>query len=115
MSRTLRLTTTGWAIVAVSAYRLATLAATLTHRHTITQVHRPNTATSVFAWWDGQWYLRIAEHGYNPAFVQHSVIGKQTEAAFPPALAALMAGTHRVLGIDFTVAGLIWCFLAFVA
>ena len=114
-TRTLRLTTTAWAVVAVSAYRLFTLIATLSHRHSITQVHRPNTATSVFAWWDGQWYLRIAQNGYDPAFVQHSAIGNQIEAAFPPALAALMAGTHRVLGIDFTVAGLIWCFLALVA
>lgn len=115
MTRSLRLTTSAWAIVAVSAYRVLTLIATLSHRDSITQVHQRNTATSVFGWWDGQWYLRIAEHGYNPAFLQHSVIGIQSEAAFPPALAALMAGTHRVLGVGYTVAGLIWCFLALVA
>ena len=115
MSRTLRLTSTGWAIVAVTVYRLLTLIATLSHRDSITQLHQHNTGSSVFGWWDGQWYLRIAENGYNPAFVQHSVIGKQTEAAFPPALAALMGGTHRLLGIDYTVAGLIWCFLALLA
>lgn len=114
-TRTVRLTATGWAVVLASAYRLLTLIATLSHRNSITQVHRHNTATSVFAWWDGQWYLRIAQNGYNPKFVQHSVIGNQTEAAFPPALAALMGGTHRVFGIDFTVAGLFWCFVALVA
>jgi hypothetical protein len=114
-TRTLRLTTTGWALVVVSAYRLLTLVATLSHRGSITQLHKHNTAASVFAWWDGQWYLRIAQYGYNPKFVQHSVIGNQTEAAFPPALAALMGSTHRVLGIDLTVAGLLWCFVALVA
>ncbi|MDQ1747385.1 MAG: hypothetical protein QOD07_1648 [Frankiaceae bacterium] len=114
-TRTLRLTTSGWALVVVSAYRLLTLIATLSHRDSITQLHKHNTASSVFAWWDGQWYLRIAQYGYNPAFVQHSVIGNQTEAAFPPALAALMGGTHHLLGIDLTVAGLIWCFVALAA
>jgi hypothetical protein len=115
MSRPLKLTAVGWALVMVTAYRLVTLIATLLHSDTMTQLHQRNTATSVFAWWDGQWYLRIAEHGYDPSFVQQSVVGQQTEAAFPPALATLMIGTHRLFGIDFTVAGLLWGFAALVA
>ena len=115
MNPTLRLTTLGWALVMVTAYRLITLIATLSHSDTITQTHKHNTATSVFTWWDGLWYLRIAQNGYDPHFVQSSSQGRQIEAAFPPALAALMGGTHRILGIDYTVAGLLWGFLALVA
>jgi len=116
MSRTLKLTTVGWALVLVTGYRLATLVATLSFNGAMTALHRRNTGTSVFSWWDGLWYLRIAEHGYDPHFFQGSRdFGRQTEAAFPPALAALMGTTHRLLGIDFTVAGLLWCFVALVA
>lgn len=116
MTRTLKLTTAGWALVVVTVYRLATLVATLSYDGSVTALHRRNTASSVFSWWDGLWYLRIAQHGYDPHFFQGSrQFGRQTEVAFPPALAALMGGTHRVLGIDFTVAGLLWCFVALVA
>jgi len=115
MTRTLKLTTLGWALVMVTAYRLLTLIATLSHADTVTQTHKHNTAASVFSWWDGLWYLRIAQNGYDPHFVQSSSQGRQIEAAFPPALAALMGGTHKILGIDYTVAGLLWGFLALVA
>jgi hypothetical protein len=94
---------------------LLTLFATLSHAGSVTQTHVRNTASSVFIWWDGLWYLRIAEHGYDPHFVQYSGGGPQTDAAFPPALATLMAGSHRFLGADYTIAGLVWCFLALVA
>jgi hypothetical protein len=113
--RALRPTSTAWALVIVAGYRLVTLVATLLQSDTVTQLHQRNTATSVFGWWDGQWYLRIAQHGYDPAFVQGSRLGRQSAAAFPPALAALMAATHRVLGVDYTVAGLLWGFAALVA
>src|SRR5438067_3046300 len=99
MIRTWKLTATGRALVIVTAYRLITLVATLVHCGSITTLHQRNTAGSVFGWWDGQWYLRIAQHGYDPAFVQSSALGRQTEAAFPPALAAVMAATHRLLAI----------------
>jgi hypothetical protein len=115
MTRTLRLTTVGWALVIVTAYRLITLIATLTYSDSMTALRVRNTASSTFAWWDGQWYLRIAQNGYDPHFWQHSALGRQTDAAFPPALASLMATTHRIFGIDYTVAGLIWGFLALIA
>lgn len=114
MTRTLKLTTVGWALVLVTAYRLTTLIATLLHSDSITQTHKHNTASSVFTWWDGLWYLRIAQNGYDPSYLQGRTVIKQTEAAFPPALASLMAGTHRLLGVDHTVAGLFWCFVALV-
>lgn len=114
MTRTLKLTTVGWALILVTAYRLITLIATLTHSGTVTQTHKHNTASSVFSWWDGLWYLRIAQNGYDPRYLQGRAIVKQTEAAFPPALASLMASSHRLFGIDYTVAGLFWCFAAMV-
>lgn len=114
MSRVSRLTAVGWALVLVTAYRLLTLIATLLHSDSTTSIHQRNTASSVFAWWDGQWYLRIAQHGYDPGFVQSSALGRQTEAAFPPLLAALMGGTRRLFAIDYTVAGLLWGFVALV-
>src|SRR4051794_37456768 len=112
MTRTWRLTSAGWALLVVTSYRLLTLIATLPYDGSTTSLHQRNTASSVFAWWDGQWYLRIAQHGYDPAFVQQSALGKQTSAAFPPALAALIATTHRLTGLDDTVAGLVWGFVA---
>jgi hypothetical protein len=111
-TRAWRLTATGSALVVVTVYRLITLITTLAFAGTTTESHQPNTASSVFAWWDGQWYLRIAQHGYDPSYVQPSAFGARTEAAFPPALAALMAATHRLFAIDYTAAGLLWGFVA---
>jgi hypothetical protein len=115
MNRTWRLTSAAWALVIVTGYRLFTLIVTLSYRGTVTSLHKINTATSVFSWWDGLWYLRIAEHGYDPHFRQSSKLGMQLEAAFPPALAGLMAGAHHLFGLDYTVAGLLWGFAALVA
>jgi hypothetical protein len=115
-TRTWRLTAAGSALVVVVGYRLFTLVATLLYSGSVTQANQRNTASSVFAWWDGQWYLQIARHGYDPAYVQHAgTLGNRTEAAFPPALAALMAATHRLFAVDYTVAGLLWGFLALAA
>src|SRR5690349_12610000 len=98
-TRTWRLTATGSALVVVTVYRVITLITTLAFAGTTTGLHQRNTASSVFAWWDGQWYLRIAQHGYDPSYVQPSGFGGRTEAAFPPALAALMSATHRLFAI----------------
>lgn len=114
-TRTWRLTAAGSALVVVALYRLVTLIVTLAFSGTTTNLHQHNTATSVFAWWDGQWYLRIAQHGYDPSYVQHSALSARTEAAFPPALAALMSSTHHLFALDYTVAGLLWGFVALAA
>ena len=55
--------------------------------------------TDVWARWDSVWFLRIAEHGYGAA--QHAA------TAFYPLYPLALAGTGRVFGGHYVVAGIV--------
>ena len=60
--------------------------------------------------WDGEWYARIAEHGYDPT------LGHGNAAAFFPLYPSLIAALHDVLPfVDVIVLGAVISNVAFVA
>jgi len=73
------------------------------------RLHELGAAVDVWARWDSNWYLRIAESGYS---------WPSSTAAFFPGYPLLVAGLGRVLGDRFLLAGLVValaaCAVAFV-
>jgi len=62
------------------------------------RLHELGAAVDVWARWDSDWYLRIAESGYR---------WPSSTPAFFPGYPALVAGLGRVLGDRFLLAGLV--------
>lgn len=66
-----------------------------------------DSANHVLGSWDGEWYRRVALHGY------HFVPGEQSDTAFFPLYPLLLRAVHLV-GPDLLLAGLIVSNVAFV-
>jgi hypothetical protein len=67
------------------------------------RLHELGTAVDVWARWDSEWYLRIAESGYD---------WPSSTPAFFPLYPLLVGGLGRVLGDRFLLAGLVVSLLA---
>ena len=67
------------------------------------RLHELGTAADVWARWDSEWYLRIAESGYD---------WPSSTPAFFPLYPLLVGGLGRVLGDRFLLAGLVVSLLA---
>ena len=78
-------------------------------------LHHPSTAVDVWAHWDGNWYIAIAQQGYPP--LSPTTGGSKTydAVAFMPAYPALVRAVHVVVPLSWPAAGLLVSGLCLVA